>query len=247
MRNFNNAMKFTDNTSTEFGNVNAIIEKINKLNAQRSEALRNIPNFAEYNDEQRTKRTQAAKEKINQNHDLWLAEAKKGIERQERVLKFEINQKRHPETTVTEFDRMGGQTDAKKMQAALDLNNAIGLMSLLKQKFPTEIVKDLFEQGKIELASTLIDVGLKIPTENTDEQNEREKFVSVANGINKALGVTPLMQELAYTERAKKEIDFSTAQYQDSLNVRPENMIGHALTENRLDAELDNTLANLEK
>ncbi len=241
-----NKPQFLD-TTTEFGNVNAIIEKINKLNAQRTDALRNIPNFAEYNDEERTKRTQAAREKINNSHDLWLAEAKKGIERQERVLKLEINQKRHPETTVTEFDRMGGQTDAKKMQSALDLNNAIGLMSLLKQKFPTEIVKDLFEQGKVELASTLIDVGLKIPTGNTDEQNERAKFVSVSNGINKALGVTPLMKELAYTERAKKEVELSTAQYIDSVNARPENMISRGFAESQLNTELDNTLANLEK
>jgi len=233
MRNFNNAMNFTDNTSTEFGNVNAIIEKINKLNTQRSEALRNIPNFAEYNDEERKVRTRSAREKVNSTHNGWLAEEKKKIETQQRILKTEINLKRHPETTVTALNNVGGQSEIKKMQAALDLSNAIGLLTLLKQKYPTAIVKDLFEQGKVELANTLIDVGLKIPTGTSEEQTDRSQFISVVNSINNSLGVTPL--------------EFATAEYQDSLQTNPQNLITLAITENQLDAELDSTLAELER
>ena len=238
---------FIDRT-TAFSRVNATLEKIKSLNEQRKNALNSPPDLSIYRGDEQKRRLEEYHAEVNRKHDAWLDEERKAVERQIQIRKQEIAKKRHPDTVFTELEKMGGKTgqsDSQKIQSALEINNALLMMQLNKTKYPTAIVKSLFDAGKVELANTLIDTWKTIPASGDEDAIERESFYAVERDINRAVGATPLLQEILYLERAQKEIELSTSQVQDKVNSHPLLFTGFVAEEMKLDKELQETESKL--
>jgi len=223
-----------ENMTNEFSSVNSVLDKVDAIDKRKNDAMNNMPDFSIYNALEKAAQESAATNAIKTETDGAFASLLSSIDTQLMNL--------HNDITKRKFPLANSSDSTQALRGAVEYNTAVAIMQNLKTTYPTNEVKEYSLQKRVDLASALIDLGLKKKQEGFDENNERADFQAVVTAVNNAIGVLPLQREKFNLERARFVVEMhrGTAMGVDNIGA-----IALAFQAQQLDSSLGAALKEL--
>jgi hypothetical protein len=186
------------------------LSKMQEYTNQRSEALYKVPEFSEYNAAEKQRRKKEVTDKINGEYGENVRILIGGLEVKVSQLQRQAFTKRYPLLSKESL-----MEESQKLRGAIEYNTAVALFGQMKTDFPQESdLKEFIAQGRQDLTSALIDLGVKKRTNSSEETTNKQKFLHAVNSVNKATGVWDLQHQSLELTRTANDV---LTQYQRQI------------------------------